>query len=171
LIICNPENHPSSGSHSFVLQDCLYLWNLDARRDWGHARDYVEMQWLLLQQEQPDDCVIATGVQYTVRDFVEAAACLHVMNLARETYAGCTEPMLSHINVGTGIDCSIRELAETMAEVVGFQGKIVFDAGKPDGTPCKLLDVSRLRQLGWEATTSLRDGLERTYRQKNFRPF
>ena len=56
------------------LQDCLYLGNLDARRDWGHARDYVEMQWLMLQQEQPEDYVIATGVQYSVRDFVDAAA-------------------------------------------------------------------------------------------------
>ena len=56
------------------LQDCLYLGNLDAKRDWGHAKDYVEMQWLMLQQDQPDDFVIATGVQYTVRDFVEAAA-------------------------------------------------------------------------------------------------
>ncbi len=56
------------------LQDCLYLGNLDARRDWGHARDYVEMQWLMLQQDQPEDFVIATGVQYSVRDFVDAAA-------------------------------------------------------------------------------------------------
>ena len=56
------------------LQDCLYLGNLDARRDWGHARDYVEMQWLMLQQESPEDFVIATGVQYSVRDFVNAAA-------------------------------------------------------------------------------------------------
>ena len=56
------------------LQDCLYLGNLDARRDWGHAKDYVEVQWLMLQQKQPDDFVIATGVQYAVRDFVEAAA-------------------------------------------------------------------------------------------------
>ena len=56
------------------LQDCLYLGNLDALRDWGHARDYVEIQWLMLQQEQPDDFVIATGVQYSVRQFVEAAA-------------------------------------------------------------------------------------------------
>jgi GDPmannose 4,6-dehydratase len=56
------------------LQDCLYLGNLDAKRDWGHARDYVEMQWLMLQQEQPEDFVIATGVQYSVRDFVNAAA-------------------------------------------------------------------------------------------------
>ncbi|AKH37034.1 MULTISPECIES: GDP-mannose 4,6-dehydratase [Nitrosomonas] len=56
------------------LQDCLYLGNLDAKRDWGHARDYVEMQWLMLQQNQPEDFVIATGVQYSVRDFVNAAA-------------------------------------------------------------------------------------------------
>ncbi len=56
------------------LQDCLYLGNLDAKRDWGHARDYVEMQWLMLQQEVPEDFVIATGVQYSVRDFVDAAA-------------------------------------------------------------------------------------------------
>lgn len=56
------------------LQDCLYLGNLDAKRDWGHARDYVEMQWLMLQQDQPEDYVIATGVQYSVRDFVDAAA-------------------------------------------------------------------------------------------------
>jgi len=56
------------------LQDCLYLGNLDALRDWGHARDYVEMQWLMLQQDQPDDFVIATGVQYSVRQFVDTAA-------------------------------------------------------------------------------------------------
>jgi GDPmannose 4,6-dehydratase len=56
------------------LQDCLYLGNLDAKRDWGHAKDYVEMQWLMLQQEKPEDFVIATGVQYSVRDFVDAAA-------------------------------------------------------------------------------------------------
>jgi GDPmannose 4,6-dehydratase len=56
------------------LQDCLYLGNLDAKRDWGHARDYVEMQWLMLQQEAPEDYVIATGQQYSVRDFVSLAA-------------------------------------------------------------------------------------------------
>ena len=57
-----------------ALQDCLYLGNLDARSDWGHARDYVEMQWLMLQQEQPEDYVIATGQQYSVREFVDRAA-------------------------------------------------------------------------------------------------
>ena len=112
--------------------------------------------------------LVVWGSGRAMREFLYvddmAEACLHVMNLPQKTYADCTKPMLSHINVGTGIDCSIRELAETMAEVVGFQGKIVFDAGKPDGTPRKLLDVSLLRQLGWEASTSLREGLEQTYR-------
>ena len=56
------------------LQDCLFLGNMDAKRDWGHARDYVEMQWLMLQQDHAEDFVIATGVQYSVRDFVDAAA-------------------------------------------------------------------------------------------------
>jgi GDPmannose 4,6-dehydratase len=56
------------------LQDCVYLGNLDAKRDWGHARDYVEMQWLMLQQDQPEDFVIATGVQYSVRDFIDVTA-------------------------------------------------------------------------------------------------
>ncbi len=64
------------------LQECLYLGNLDARRDWGHARDYVEMQWLMLQQEQPEDFVIATGVQYSVRDFINMAASELGMQLA-----------------------------------------------------------------------------------------
>jgi GDP-L-fucose synthase len=71
--------------------------------------------------------------------------------------------MLSHINVGTGEDVTVRELAETVGEVVGFAGEIRFDATKPDGTPRKLLDVSRLKALGWEAGIGLREGLAGTY--------
>ena len=74
-----------------------------------------------------------------------------------------TQPMLSHINVGTGVDCSIRELAETIAAVTGFQGHLRFDTSRPDGTPRELLDVSRLRALSWEAEIGLREGLESTY--------
>ncbi len=73
------------------------------------------------------------------------------------------QPMLSHINVGTGVDCTIREMAETMKCVVGFQGELVFDATKPDGTPRKLMDASRLRALGWESAILLEDGLKTTY--------
>lgn len=92
-----------------------------------------------------------------------AAASVHVMNLDREVYAAHTEPMLSHINVGTGTDVTIRGLAETIARVVGFSGTLEFDASKPDGTPRKLLDVGRLERLGWRASIGLEDGLARTY--------
>lgn len=92
-----------------------------------------------------------------------AAACMHVMALDKEVYAANTQPMLSHINVGTGIDCTIREMAETMKKVVGFDGKLSFDATKPDGTMRKLMDVSRLESLGWKAGISLEEGLSSTY--------
>jgi GDP-L-fucose synthase len=71
--------------------------------------------------------------------------------------------MLSHINVGTGVDCTIRELAEALARVTGFKGQLAFDASKPDGTPRKLMDVSRLKALGWQAKIQLEEGLRATY--------
>ena len=92
-----------------------------------------------------------------------AAASVHVMELDHATYASNTRPMLSHINVGTGVDCTIRELAETIARVTGFTGRLVFDASKPDGAPRKLLDVSRLHSLGWKAGIGLEDGLRHAY--------
>jgi GDP-L-fucose synthase len=92
-----------------------------------------------------------------------AAASVFVMNLDDETYRANTQPMLSHINVGTGVDCTIRELAETISKVSGFAGRLVFDASKPDGTPRKLMDVSRLRALGWQARIGLEDGLRDAY--------
>lgn len=92
-----------------------------------------------------------------------AAASVFVMNLDDLIYRAHTQPMLSHVNVGTGVDCTIRELAEAMARVTGFAGELVFDAGKPDGTPRKLMDVSRLKSLGWEAKIGLEEGLRETY--------
>jgi GDP-L-fucose synthase len=92
-----------------------------------------------------------------------ADACVFVMGLDPDTYRAHTEPMLSHINVGVGEDVSIRELAETVRDVVGYRGEIRFDATKPDGTPRKLLDVSRLARLGWRARLGLREGLTQTY--------
>ena len=93
-----------------------------------------------------------------------AAASVHVMELPLEVYENHTQPMLSHINVGTGVDCTIRELAETLARVTGFQGRLVWDSTKPDGTPRKLMDVSRLAALGWQAGISLEAGLTDAYR-------
>ena len=92
-----------------------------------------------------------------------AAACVHVLELPTEVYRAHTQPMLSHVNVGTGVDCTIRELAETIARVTGFRGRLVWDTTKPDGAPRKLLDVSRLAALGWRAQTGLEEGLRQTY--------
>ena len=78
------------------------------------------------------------------------------MNLDSETYQAHTQAMLSHINVGTGIDCTIHQLAETIAKVTGFKGKLVFDSSKPDGAPRKLLDVSRLEKTGLESICFIR---------------
>ncbi|MDF2184134.1 GDP-L-fucose synthase [Grimontia hollisae] len=111
--------------------------------------------------------VIVWGTGTPMREFLYvddmAAASIHVMELPDNTYKACTQPMLSHINVGTGVDCTIREMAETMAKVVGFKGIISFDATKPDGTPRKLMDVSRLADLGWRYSVDLETGLSKTY--------
>lgn len=111
--------------------------------------------------------VVVWGSGKPMREFLHvndmAAASVHVMNLKSKIYQANTQPMLSHINVGTGVDCTIRELAETMKKVVGFKGDLVFDTSKPDGTPRKLMDVSRLKALGWQASISLEDGLANTY--------
>jgi len=92
-----------------------------------------------------------------------AAASVHVMELDPETYWSTVTPMLSHVNVGTGVDLPIAELAQLVAEVTGFTGRIEFDPSKPDGTPRKLLDVSRLEALGWTASIELADGLREAY--------
>ena len=111
--------------------------------------------------------VVVWGSGTPMREFLYvddmAEASLFVHNLDAETLRGATKPMLSHINVGTGTDVTIRELAETISAVIGFKGTIVFDPTKPDGTPRKLMDVSLLSHLGWQACVSLKLGIERSY--------
>jgi GDP-L-fucose synthase len=95
-----------------------------------------------------------------------AQACVFLMNLDEAIYGTIlndVEPPL--INIGTGEDVTIRELAETVARVLGYNGRLVFDIAKPDGTPRKLMDVSRLHALGWRHTTSLQEGIGRTWEQ------
>jgi GDP-L-fucose synthase len=96
-----------------------------------------------------------------VKDMANAS--IYLMNLSKDKYKDATSEMLSHINVGTGKDCSIKELAEIISDVTNFKGKIIFDASKPDGAPRKLMDVSRLNKLGWNHSITLKDGLEQTY--------
>lgn len=117
--------------------------------------------------EQNVEEVVIWGSGSPMREFLHvddmASASVHIMELSPEQYVAHTQPMLSHINVGTGEDCTIRELAQTIAKVTGFKGRLGFDASKPDGAPRKLMNVSRLQQLGWRATISLEDGLRDAY--------
>ena len=107
------------------------------------------------------------GTGKAMREFLHvndmAAASLHVLNLPQAAYQAVTEPMLSHINVGTGVDVTIKQLAETIQKVVGFNGDIVWDSSKPDGTPRKLMDSAKLRALGWHPAIELEQGLKTTY--------
>ncbi len=93
-----------------------------------------------------------------------AKACVWVMGLDKATIDSNVSPMLSHINVGTGEDCTIAELANTIASIVGYEGELDWDTTKPDGTPRKLLDVALLKRLGWQSTINLSDGLTDTYK-------
>jgi GDP-L-fucose synthase len=118
--------------------------------------------------QRGDAEVVVWGSGAPMREFLHvddmAAASVHVMELPIDVYRRHTQPMLSHINVGTGIDCTIRELAETVARVTGFRGRLVWDASQPDGAPRKLMDVSRLASLGWRARIGLEDGLRDAHR-------
>ena len=111
--------------------------------------------------------VVVWGTGNAMREFLYvddmAQASLFVLELDEETYQANTKPMLSHINVGTGVDITIREMVETMKEIVGYTGKLAFDTTKSDGPPRKLIDVSRLSDMGWEYSIDLQLGLEKTY--------
>ena len=111
--------------------------------------------------------VVIWGSGAPMREFLYvddmAAASVYVMNLDKGLFDKHTEPMQSHINVGFGSDVTIKELAQTISEVIGYQGSIDFDVTKPDGTARKLMDSKRLNGLGWQAQVNLRDGLSLAY--------
>lgn len=125
------------------------------------------------------DRVTVWGTGKPMREFLYvddmADGSLFVLNLPDEVLARelLSYPKPCFVNLGTGVDVTIRELAETVRDVVGYPGELVFDPSKPDGTPRKLLEVSRMKNLGWQAQTSLRDGIEKTYKwfleQENIR--
>lgn len=107
------------------------------------------------------------GTGKVMREFLHvddmASACIFIMQMEKSIYQHNTDIRLSHLNVGTGRDVTIAELAQTIKEVVGFEGKLIFNAEKPEGTPRKLLDVSKLSRMGWTAGIDLRTGLKQTY--------
>jgi len=113
------------------------------------------------------ETVIVWGTGNPRREFLYvddmAEACLFIHNIDKKIFEKQTQKQLSHINIGTGIDLTIKELAQAIKEVVGYKGRIIFDTTKPDGTPRKLLNVDLIKKLGWKAQTKLIDGLTLSY--------
>ena len=112
--------------------------------------------------------VVVWGTGNAMREFLYvddmAQASLFVLELDEKTYKANTQPMLSHINVGTGKDTTIREMAEVMKQVVGYEGELTFDTTKPNGAQRKLIDITRLKTMGWVYNISLKEGLKETYK-------
>jgi GDP-L-fucose synthase len=113
------------------------------------------------------DTITIWGTGKALREFLHvddmADASIMVMNLPSQQYHQMTDPRLSHINVGSGVDCSIAELVSSIGEVTGFKGTIEYDSSKPDGAPRKLMDSTKLQQLNWAPAHTLKDGLENAY--------
>jgi GDP-L-fucose synthase len=131
-------------------------------------------------RENDDSQVVAWGSGKPLREFLHvddmAEASIHIMSLELQEYQKLTSPRLSHVNVGAGTDHSIKQLVETIADVIGYKGEIIWDVSKPDGTPRKLMDVSLLKELGWESKIDLKSGLRDAYKwfldnQKSYRSY
>lgn len=164
--LCESYNRQYGRDYRSVMPTNLYGYNDNFHAENSHVVPALIRRFHNAKIENKDSVTVwGSGTPKREFLFVDdmASASIYVMNLPAETYIKNTSPMLSHINVGTGIDCTIRELAETIALVIGFKGQIVFDASKPDGTPRKLMDVERLSNMGWRWSTSLHEGLTLTY--------
>ena len=164
--LCESYNRQHGTDFRSVMPTNLYGINDNFEPDNSHVIPGL-MQRFHNAKINNDKEVMVWGTGNAMREFLfvddMAEASLFVLGIDKEIYDENTLPMISHINVGSGKDITIKELAEIMREVVGFEGKISFDNTKPDGSPRKLIDVSRLSKMGWKNSTSLREGLELTY--------
>lgn len=164
--LCESYNRQYGTDYRSVMPTNLYGEGDNFHPENSHVLPAMIQRFHNAVQDGKDEVVI-WGTGTPRREFLNvedmAAASLFVMNLDRATYDANTDPMLSHINVGTGTDVSILEVAQMIAQVTGFTGKISCDTSKPDGAARKLMDVSRLSAMGWAAGVDLRDGLEQTY--------
>jgi len=164
--LCESYNRQYGTDFRSVMPTNLYGINDNFHPENSHVIPAL-MQRLHKAKINNDEEVVVWGTGNAMREFLYvddmAQASLFVLELDDKTYRDNTQPMLSHINVGTGSDLTIREMVQTMKDVIGYKGKITFDATKPDGAPRKLIDVSRLSNAGWVYTTSLKEGLEKTY--------
>jgi GDP-L-fucose synthase len=164
--LCESYNRQYGCDYRSVMPTNLYGPNDNFHPENSHVIPALLRRFHEATQSGSDEILI-WGSGTPRREFLHvedmAAASVYVMELDNQTYQQNTQPMLSHINVGSGVDCTIRELAEILSRVTGFSGKLKFDSGKPDGTPRKLMDVSRLTALGWKASISLEEGLQNAY--------
>lgn len=164
--LCESYNRQHGRDYRSVMPTNLYGPRDNFHPDNSHVIPGMMRRFHEAVKEQKSQVTI-WGTGTPRREFLHvddmASACYFVMNASSESYALHTSARLSHVNVGTGVDHSIRELAELLAEITGFRGELVFDSSKPDGTPRKLLDVSALSSLGWKASIELKSGLVDTY--------
>ncbi len=164
--LCESYNRQHSADFRSVMPTNLYGINDNFHPENSHVIPAL-MRRFHEAKINNDAEVIVWGSGKAMREFLfvddMAQASLFVLALNEETYQANTKPMLSHINVGTGVDVTIREMAQTMKQVVGFKGKLVFDTTKPDGAPRKLIDVARLSKMGWQYSVTLEEGLAQTY--------
>jgi len=166
--LCESINRQYGREYRCVMPTNLYGENDNFHPQNSHVIPAMLQRFHQAVIDESDD-VVVWGSGTPMREFLHvedmAQACVHVMNLStHQLTQHITDPMCSHINVGTGKDVTIKELAEIMAKTVGFKGQLVFDKTKPDGTPRKVLNVERLAELGWQYTMDLEQGLELTYR-------
>ena len=164
--LCESYNRQHGVDYRSVMPTNLYGPGDNFHPDNSHVMPALIRRFHEAAQDGLNEVVI-WGSGTPRREFLHvddmAAASLFVLNLPKATYDQNTDPMLSHINVGTGVDISILELAQLVARVTGFTGKISTDPTKPDGTMRKLMDVGRLSQMGWSASIELEQGLADTY--------
>ena len=164
--LCESYNRQHGTDFRSVMPTNLYGINDNFHPENSHVIPAL-MQRFHQAKINNDAEVIVWGTGNAMREFLYvndmAEASLFVLELDEETYQANIQPMLSHINVGTGRDVTIREMAETMRQVIDYKGKLVFDTSKPDGAPRKLIDVTRLESMGWNYTINLKEGLEKTY--------
>lgn len=165
--LCESYNRQYGVDYRSVMPTNLYGPGDNFHPENSHVLPALIRRFHEAVQDGADEVVI-WGSGRPMREFLHvedmARAALFVLDLDPEIYARETKPMLSHINVGSGVDVTIRELAQTVARVTGFEGQLRFDDTKPDGAPRKLMDVSRLAQMGWQATIPLEEGIAQTYR-------
>lgn len=164
--LCESYNRQYGRNYRSVMPTNLYGENDNFHPDNSHVIPALMRRFHEAKLNDVHE-VVVWGTGKPMREFLHvddmAAASIFVANVSDDIYQSCTEPMLSHINVGTGVDCTISEMAHTMAEVVGYKGKITFDTTKPDGAPRKLMNVDTLKKLGWTYNIDLKAGLASTY--------